>query len=455
MDGENNGNRVQDLPANENNDPANNENNNPNPANVPAEEGAVGGGLNDDADDTEGVPNPDNAGEEGEEEEEEENEEEAPIINEEEDDMAANVLTPAQSSQIPPYDGTRGDAFLAWMSLVKSTKQSYNWDHKAILRIVELKGGPKVQEWLMGKKAEGKIYDCFTIQDGQPQTVPIETDLYERFGPIYTANSAVTAVSALQQRSDEQCAEFLDRVLTGVTKMFYNVAEEHKGQPGYRQCHTAVSIIMFGAGLRDSIAKVVFSSATQYATVRAILQAAEAAEVEQSKKPTPNHLSALAVQQATPPHSATHALIRHPENPAHQQHHAQDIDFDPNLRYEDLPDGSWHMSDGSFPQTPEQTNFELQQDMHDICMAISSSMDMTKIKCYNCASYGHFARNCPKPRRRPMIRGRGTPRGRFNTRMDIRRRPFGPTRALMAVDHEEADDQDESYVTFEDQTGNE
>ena len=320
------------------------------------------------------------------------------------------------------------------MNLVKSAKQSYNWDHKAILRIVELKGGPKVQEWLMGKKAEGKTYDCYVVQEGQPQTVPLEDDLYERFGPIYTANSAVTAVSALQQRSDEQCAEFLDRVLTGVTKMFYSVSAENKALPGYRQCHTAVAVIMFGAGLRDSIAKVVFSSAIQYETVRAILQAAEAAEVEQSKKPTPNQLSALAVQPATPPYSATHAMIRHPENPAYLHCNTQDTEFDPNLRYEDLPDGTW--------QTPEQSNFELQQDMHDLCLAISSSMDMTKIKCYNCSNYGHFARNCSKPRRRPMIRGRGTPRGRYTTRMDFRRRPFGPTRALMAVDQEEEDEQD-------------
>ena len=453
MDGENNGNRVQDLPANnENNENEDNprEGNNEAPANVPAAaEGAVGGGLNpnpiqEDPGEAEGIHQPEGNAEEEEENPEEEEDNEAPILDE--DNMAANALTPAQSSQIPPYDGTRGDAFLSWMNLVKSTGRSYNWDHKAILRILEVKGGPKVQEWLLGKKSAGKVYDCYILVDGQPETVPVEEDLYERFGPIYTANSAVTAVSALHQRSDEQCAEFLDRVLTSVTKMFYNVTEAHKATAGYRQCHTAVSIIMFGAGLRESIAKVVFSSTTQYLTVRAILQAAEAAEVEQAKKPTPTQLSALAIQPASFPHSATHAVIKHPENPAYQQEH-QDIQFDPNLRYEELPDGHY--------QTPSETQVELQQDMHDLCMAISSSMDMSKIKCYNCSNYGHFARNCSKPRRRPMMRGRGTPRGRYTTRMDFRRRPFGPTRALMAVDHGEEDDQEEPYVTFEEQPGNE
>jgi hypothetical protein len=68
--------------------------------------------------------------------------------------MAAPPPTAQQLTTIPMYGGTRGDAYINWMNLVKHTRGAYDWDHKAILQVVRIKGGPKVQEWLQGQELQ-------------------------------------------------------------------------------------------------------------------------------------------------------------------------------------------------------------------------------------------------------------------------------------------------------------
>ena len=60
--------------------------------------------------------------------------------------MAAAAPTAPQLATIPVYDGSRGDAYINWINLVKPVRGAYGWDHRAILQVVRIKGGPKVQE---------------------------------------------------------------------------------------------------------------------------------------------------------------------------------------------------------------------------------------------------------------------------------------------------------------------
>ena len=68
--------------------------------------------------------------------------------------------TVQQLATILMYDGTHGDAYIKWMNLVKNARGAYGWDHRAILQVVRIKGGPKVQEWLQGQELQDNEFDC-------------------------------------------------------------------------------------------------------------------------------------------------------------------------------------------------------------------------------------------------------------------------------------------------------
>ena len=212
--------------------------------------------------------------------------------------MAAAVPTAQQLATIPVYDGSRGDAYINWINLVKHARGAYGWDHRAILQVVRIKGGPKVQEWLHHQELRGIQYDCWNVDAAAPEnTHPMEEPMRLRFGPRYTSTTAVMAVLNLTQRADESCAEFMDRVVIAVEKMHYNVTAAVKATAGYRDTQKFTILSLFGAGLRESISKVVLAQSIPPADVPEMLAAAEAVEAEQSKKQTPAHLSAFEVSE--------------------------------------------------------------------------------------------------------------------------------------------------------------
>ena len=176
-----------------------------------------------------------------------------------------------------------------------------------------------------------------------------------RFGPRYTNSTAVMAISNLTQKGDESCAEFLDRVVVAVDQMHYNVTAEQKRTPGYEATRTKNIISLFGAGRHESISKVVLAQPQVPKMVAEMLQAAETVELEQSKKVTPTNLSAFPITTQE----------EEEESPT-----------------EDL--------------SPLES---IQQDLADLCLPVSASIDMSRIRCYNCQRFGHFARAGPAPRR--------------------------------------------------------
>ena len=169
-------------------------------------------------------------------------------------------------------------------------KDTYNWAENSLVQVAKAKGGAAIAEWDRGNRLRGIIVNHWAGDNG------FRAMLYKRFGPKYTSATAVNAVSDLNQRSRESCAQFLDRVVLAVNKQNFNVGEADKQTEVYKAVFDAAIISHFGARLRDVISKVVLGSADAPSTVAAVLDAAEAVEAEQTKVGAPG-TSAIAVQE--------------------------------------------------------------------------------------------------------------------------------------------------------------
>ena len=334
------------------------------------------------------------------------------------DDMAqAQEVTAQQLATIPVYDGVRGESFINWIELVENAISAYRWNHTGGFSAVKVKGGPKVSEWLRSQRLQGITYNSWAPRDPvNANDRPVKADILKRFGPRYTAASAVTAVSALKQRDSETVADFMDRVVLAADKMFNNLPDAVRTSDEFKQTMTRTSLSLFGAGLKNEISKIVLAQSEAPATIPAMLAAAEAVEIEQGKKPTATHPSVYAVKE--------------PSSTQEEEEQEED-DYSNNEELETL-----------------------KEDFEELCLAVSKQIDLSKIRCYNCQRFGHFASSCLAPRRgrgRGGFASRRGNRGRRPTRREFRARPFGPTRALMAVEDDQ-DEQDDDYDQYGFQT---
>ena len=110
----------------------------------------------------------------------------------------AGSVLPGQLSALPLFDGERGEAFVNWLEVIKNAEMTYNWTEDNILSVVRSKEGPKIAEWIWARRFMGHEFTDW--RDGNR---PMRDLLYKRFGPKYTASTAVLAVSNLKQHRTE------------------------------------------------------------------------------------------------------------------------------------------------------------------------------------------------------------------------------------------------------------
>ena len=289
---------------------------------------------------------------------------------------AANpaAVTPAQLQSLPLFDGKRGEGFINWLECLETAQVTYGWTIDSLIQVAKAKGGAAVAEWDRGNRLRGVHPQAWEGVNGY------KTLLGKRFGPKYTAATAVNAVADLKQRPRESCAQFLDRVVLAVNRQNFNIPDVQKASAVYRSVFDAAIISHFGAGLKDEISSVVLGQADAPNTVSGMLDAAEAVEAEMAKVGPPG-ASALAV---------------------HDGQEDMDPLADLTARFEELVAAiGWNRK---------------------------KPFDKSKVKCYNCNKPGHFRNECPEPRR---------PTGRDGVAPAGRRRPQGGRRPQYAVEEEE------------------
>ena len=138
--------------------------------------------------------------------------------------VPAGSVLPGQLSALPLFDGERGEEFVNWLEVIENAEMTYNWTDGNILSVIRSKGGPKIAEWIRARRIMGHEFTGW--RDGN-------RPMYNRFGPKYTASTAVLAVSNLKQRGSETCADFMDRCVLAVDKTYYAVPNEVKTGDGF------------------------------------------------------------------------------------------------------------------------------------------------------------------------------------------------------------------------------
>ena len=130
---------------------------------------------------------------------------------------ADNFVRPQQIANIPMFDGERGEGFVNWLETLENARDAYNWPIDSLVGVAKSRGGPKIVEWLRGKRLQGTTYAVWNTDAG------LKKALLLRFGPKHTSATAILAVSELKQRSSESCTDFMDRVLLAVDRTHYNL----------------------------------------------------------------------------------------------------------------------------------------------------------------------------------------------------------------------------------------
>ena len=296
------------------------------------------------------------------------------------------AVQPNQLTLLPTFDGIRGESFVTWMEALTSARETYNWEVDQLVRVAKIKGGSAVADWARGLRLQGAEPAFWEDRAAAPaagnQEAVLAADgfktlLTARFGPKYTAATAVNAVSELTQGHRESCAAFMDRVILAVDKQNFNVTALTKTTEAYKAVFNAAIISHFGAGLRESIARPVLGAAIPPNTVAAILAAAEAVEAEASKVVAPG-ASALAVAEKPEPEAKSEIA-------------------------------------------------ELTDKLAEMIAAVGGSgrkpFDRSKVKCYECGQYGNFARDCSQRRGQRGSRGGFNSRPRYQFRGRDRRGP--------------------------------
>ena len=71
------------------------------------------------------------------------------------DPIPPGQVRPQQIANIPLFDGERGEGFVNWVETLENARDAYDWPIDSLVGVAKSRGGPKIVEWLRGKRLQG------------------------------------------------------------------------------------------------------------------------------------------------------------------------------------------------------------------------------------------------------------------------------------------------------------
>ena len=72
--------------------------------------------------------------------------------------LPAGQVRPQQLANIPLFDGERGEGFVNWVETLENARDAYDWPVDSLVGVAKSRGGPKIAEWLRGKRLQGTTF---------------------------------------------------------------------------------------------------------------------------------------------------------------------------------------------------------------------------------------------------------------------------------------------------------
>lgn len=269
--------------------------------------------------------------------------------------MGDQVATGSQLSMIKAFSSEKDQDVEVWITQFERCVKSFRWSELTAANACLTKFEGAAAYWAHTLTVQGKEFPSWNPQVaavGPPVLVAsdgLKAAVLTRFKLTTTPLAAAAAVTMLQQGS-MTVESFYDFCIVSIDRKNYNYSTVEKAADQYSTQFDIELYVFFSSGLRAQIRDRAMNGFPQPANIVELKKAALAAELFLSK-------------QTKVPSAEINAIGKKP------------IDLD----------------------TLKKEIAALKAKLATNKKASAAAVDLTKIKCYNCQRFGHFADKCTNP----------------------------------------------------------
>lgn len=264
--------------------------------------------------------------------------------------MAAVAINASALNTVKEFAGGPEEDIELWLAALQRSIDTFRWDDVQVAGVVKQKLTGKAAFWLDTQRRLGRPLVAWNLGDNAGR---LKLALETRFTIRITRAEGIEAVAKLQQKRSESVREFYDRVIWAVDVKNHVLTDAQKLEAWYVISRDNDIHTFFAAGLNAKIYEKAMSGGNPPVNAAELLTRADDIERAMEKSGgTGGGVAAVEVEQ----------------------------------------------------RASGETN-GLEKEIAAL------KLEMSKVKCYNCQSFGHFSRSCPKPRKQQQRGGGHQGRG--------------------------------------------